>query len=105
MSKAVLVIDMPNSCDECPLFCNYYSDMYCEGSYDRAIDYPYPENFRQEWCPLIELPKKKQEKYSPFGSYDTYEEKVDSVALGYNQCLDDICKNDKYINGKDKINE
>ena len=59
------------------------------------IDYPYPENFRQEWCPLIELPKKKQEKYSPFGSYDTYEEKVDSVIVGYNQCLDDICKNDE----------
>ena len=26
------------------------------------------------------------------GSWDTYGEKVDSVAVGYNQCLDDICK-------------
>ena len=27
MDKAILVIDMPDSCDKCPLFCNHYSDM------------------------------------------------------------------------------
>lgn len=97
MSKAILVMDMPDSCDKCPLFCNYYSDMCCGGLHNRTIDYPYPEKFRQEWCPLRELPKKKQERYglcrqNSSGSWDTYGEKIDSVAVGYNQCLDDICK-------------
>lgn len=27
MSKSILVIDTPNSCDECPLFSAAYSDM------------------------------------------------------------------------------
>jgi hypothetical protein len=25
MSKAVLVMDIPNSCDKCPCFCGHYS--------------------------------------------------------------------------------
>lgn len=56
MSKAILVMDMPSSCDKCPCFCGYYPDMYCMALNDRTIDYPYPENFRQSWCPLKELP-------------------------------------------------
>ena len=57
--KAILVIDMPSSCDECPLFCSHYSDMTCRAS-GYGIDYPYPENFRQEWCPLRPVPEKRQ---------------------------------------------
>ena len=30
--------------------------MYCMTLNDRTIDYPYPENFIQSWCPLKELP-------------------------------------------------
>lgn len=29
MSKAILVLDMPNSCNKCPCFCGHYSDMCC----------------------------------------------------------------------------
>ena len=95
--KAILIMDMPDSCDKCPLFCSHYSDMCCRGLYSRTIDYPYSEKFRQEWCPLKELPEKKQEKYglcrqNSSGCWDTYGEKVDSVAVGYNQCLVDICE-------------
>ena len=43
MSKAVLVMDMPNSCNKCPCFCGYYPDMYCMALNDRTIDYPYPK--------------------------------------------------------------
>ena len=58
MSKAVLVFDMPSSCDSCPLFGNYYSDMCCKGLNNRSINYPYPKDFRQDWCPLREIPEK-----------------------------------------------
>ena len=52
MSKAILVIDMPESCDKCPLFNDVYNDMCCLGLNNRTIDYPYPKDFRQDWCPL-----------------------------------------------------
>lgn len=51
MNKGILVIDMPSSCDGCPLFCSHYSDMTCKAN-GRGIDYPYPKEVRQEWCPL-----------------------------------------------------
>ena len=82
MSKAVLVIDMPNSCDECPLFCNYYSDMYCECS-NKAIDSPYPENFRQDWCPLREMPEKSYTGKSDYYQWGDWED-------GWNTCIDNI---------------
>lgn len=52
MSKAILVIDMPESCDKCPLFFGRYTDMGCRSLNNRTIDYPYPKDFRQDWCPL-----------------------------------------------------
>lgn len=52
MKKAVLIIDMPDSCSKCPLFSDFYTDMCCRGLNNRGIDYPYPKDFRQDWCPL-----------------------------------------------------
>jgi len=57
MSKAFLVMDMPSSCDKCPCFCGHYSDMCCMALNNRTINYPYPKDFRQRWCPLKELPE------------------------------------------------
>lgn len=51
MNKAILTIDVPSSCDGCPLFGSHYSDMTCKAN-GRGIDYPYPKEVRQEWCPL-----------------------------------------------------
>lgn len=82
MSKAILVMDMPNSCDKCPLFCNYYSDMCCGGLHNRTIDYPYPENFRQEWCPLKVIP----EKLKSTNSLDEYE---DRFVEGWNNFIEE----------------
>ena len=77
MNKAILVIDMPDSCSKCPLFGGFYSDMCCKGLNNRGIDYPYPENFRQKWCPLKELPTK----------VDVF---IDDWADGYNACLEEV---------------
>lgn len=58
MNKAILIIDMPESCDKCPLFHGFYTDMTC-GANNYGIDYPYPKDFRQDWCPLKEVPDRK----------------------------------------------
>ena len=86
MNKAILVIDMPNSCDECPLFNNYYSDMCCRGLNYRRIDYPYPENVRQNWCPLKPVPHKQVEGGT--WTLDGYVE--DEFPVGWNACIEEI---------------
>lgn len=98
MNKAILVIDMPDSCSKCPLFGDFYSDMCCRGLNDRGIDYPYPEDFRQDWCPLKPTPEKinisdfddtvkaKNENAEEVGMY-MYDRGIDR---GYNLCVDKI---------------
>ena len=82
MAKAILIIDMPNSCAECRLFGSHYSDMTCRAN-GRSINYPYPKEKKQEWCPLREAPKKI-----------VYTEGLSQSKLsevkGYNACIDEI---------------
>lgn len=61
MRKAILIMDMPESCDKCPVFGNHYSDLCCKGLNNRGINYPYPNKERQAWCPLRELPQKQED--------------------------------------------
>ena len=102
MSKAVLVMDMPASCVDCR-FCIEISkgtEACCEIEFEtddnslcRMID-----NYCQEtadWCPLRPVPEKKKEKYmlqrkDCFGNIEVYGEEIDRVAVGYNQCIDEI---------------
>lgn len=83
MSKAILVIDMPESCSKCPLFNGYYADMSCGGLSNRGINYPYPEDFKQDWCPLKPMPQYK-------ASYTCSEEFLEWCQIGYNECIDEI---------------
>ena len=72
MPKAILVIDMPNSCNECEVRCTGYT----------AKDYAEKGIKRPSWCPLRPLPQKKG-KYGEAHEYDTdihYE-------IGWNECL------------------
>lgn len=67
-SKAVLVIDMPTHCGECPVKCRM-----------RGI------NHVPTWCPLRPLPS----KLVPFGYLDAGNE--DGLyEKGYNDCIDEI---------------
>ena len=84
MSKAVLVMDMPSSCDECPLFGSHYSDMTCKAN-GRSINYTYPKDERQVFCPLRELPEKKEDNANNSESFACFK-------LGYNACIDEISK-------------
>ena len=54
MSKAILVIDMPSSCIDCPL--HYYDEprLWC-GANERNMDTDDIENYKPTWCPLREV--------------------------------------------------
>lgn len=63
MSKAILVLDIPNSCDKCPLcFDSYGQCDLCAatGKLDKCGDMIYEEVIKNgnkpNWCPLKELP-------------------------------------------------
>lgn len=81
MNKAIVVIDMPDSCSKCPLFHGFYSDMCCSGLNNRTINYPYPQDFRQKWCPLKPVPEEK---------LIWLEDERSDRDRGYNDCLREI---------------
>ena len=72
MSKAILIIDMPDSCGNCPIL------EYCHNN-----DGKYDLNIRQDWCPLQEPPEREE-------SSDCFDEFEDGHAFGWNACIDEI---------------
>ena len=91
MSKAILVMDMPNGCDGCPICQGIATDgdFVCsirdkdgneQGFYDGEYERP-------SYCPLRELPQKKEvlkrEQYE-FGGIGL------AFTEGYNRCIDEI---------------
>ena len=87
MSKAVLVMDMPEQvCQKCTLCYETEDDEYLCCAVGKLV----PDGEKPDWCPLRELPKKKetvhpQECYE--NSYCT-----DEMKAGWNACLDEILK-------------
>lgn len=87
--KAVLVIDMPNRCSECPLCSkdeNYWGDIVsaeCQMQYKGYLTLNEME--KPTWCPLKPLPQKLKLRIQRewITDYDRYE-------IGYNACLDKI---------------
>lgn len=86
MSKAILVIDMPKSCRECPAGNSMISDREDELCACELI-FPFLDevrcvdeyiNSRPDWCPLRELPEKKQNACTH------------GFAAGWNACIDAI---------------
>ena len=90
MAKAVLVMDMPESCSGCNfLYCNVDAGIdSCQAmEVSRIVDSETYE--RPDWCPLRELPERKEElpveKYE-FGGIGK------AFVSGWNACLDEILK-------------
>lgn len=81
MDKVILIMDKPESCSVCPLFGGVYTDMVCNGN-GYVINYPYPKDFRQEWCPLKPLPEKLPE--------DCVSNFYTGLNIGWNICIDRI---------------
>ena len=55
MEKAILIMDMPSCCGDCPCSYEYGYDM-C-GAMEREIDF----DSKPEWCPLLTVEQAKKE--------------------------------------------
>lgn len=84
MAKAVLVMDMPESCDRCRFKLNVpYNRNYCyinQNSCDKECRKP-------DWCPLRELPERETEMTD---ADDLGKDYVRGTMDGWNACLDEI---------------
>lgn len=82
MNKAILVIDMPRNCSECPICEIWEAIPSCEEYYCNVAKSDNVDQYkRPDWCPLREFPK----RMINFGGDDDY-------ADGYNDCLDKILR-------------
>lgn len=84
MSKAVLVMDMPSSCSECP--CCYIPR--CE-VLEKSLRTSEIYECKPNWCPLRELPEKNTKKYSDGYKYGK------GYQNGYNACIDELLKGEE----------
>ena len=100
MSKAILIIDMPKSCNECKIRCDDEYSNWCP--YDNPEPngvFQYVKNgAKPEWCPLKPMPEKidvpdwddsikaKNENAEEVGMY-MYDR---GHYRGYNICIDKI---------------
>ena len=89
MAKAMLIMDMPECCAKCRLSEN---GKICKDGNRLIIDIVENGgiltqeyiglNAKPDWCPLKEMPKKKEPiLYEP-----------DDYYVGYNDCIDDILR-------------
>ena len=90
MGKAILVIDNPDECRNCPCFNGFYFGAYC-GRIDKEIEYDYNKCIytKPDWCPLKALPEKmKVKQYCGNGVYGIVTAQEAHYAMGWNGCLD-----------------
>ena len=82
MNKAILVIDMPDSCGECPIHASYADSAFSIREYWCAAmgEDVNPKN-KPDWCPLKPAPEKQEIWYD--------DEKSD-WERGYNNCVREI---------------
>ncbi len=92
MAKAILIMDMPESCDMCDFVDDEQPPRYGEktlycgvpGMGEDVTDYI---ACRPEFCPIWELPEKEHNN----NGYDEYSDGYDA---GWNACLNKILKTD-----------
>ncbi len=93
MSKAVYLMDMPQQCTNCR-FCRMVTPIkvVCNGTdkpyEERLMDYSYAVSNRPDWCPLRELPSKKELVPYQTGDWQSIVKNIENN--GYNDCLDEI---------------
>lgn len=96
MPKAVLVMDMPESCSKCKFMYEFQEIKKCQlmnvlnNGASKLSQSTFTEK-RHDWCPLRELPEREEElpveKYE-FGGLGK------AFTSGWNACLDKIWKTD-----------
>lgn len=85
MSKAALIMDMPDSCMGCNfLYCDAENNAESCQAREKARIVDLEKEDKPYWCPLRPMPEKKQEEvpvaYTHFGAY----------IYGWNACIDAI---------------
>ena len=86
--KAILVIEMPNSCGECSICASWQEcafstrEYWCPYMDNKDVE----PNTRPDWCPLKPMPEKMQ----VCGKYPQPDGIVPSYKIGYNACIDEI---------------
>ena len=95
MAKAVLVMDMPEQvCQKCTLcYETDNDDEYLCCATGKLL----PDGEKPDWCPLRELPEKKEEfeLLECEGSMEKVWEFPSLKNKGFNACLDEILKEKK----------
>ena len=76
--KAILVMDMPSSCSECP--CCYVPR--CEVN-EKTLKTSEIYQCKPNWCPLKPMPEKKKVQDVLYLHSEYFD-------LGYNACIDEI---------------
>lgn len=91
--KAILVIDMPSKCGECPLAYRDMLGVVCELNDDGYVK----EWKKPNWCPLRPLPKKNEIKNEEeFMNVCGWMYEVQTgMDIGWNDCLDEIMGEEK----------
>lgn len=101
MAKAILIMDMPECCTDCP--CSFFErdnpilNLICGAAQEDAYNVGKPD-----WCPLRELPEKKENdsflkeavKNDCFDWTDSDTAYFNGKDAGWNACLDEILKAD-----------
>lgn len=82
MSKAILVIDMPESCRECDSYV-IGSVVFCGINGEKIEQEVMNGNKKSEKCPLRNMPEKKK-----LGHFISCKE--DMKVIGWNACIDAI---------------
>ena len=94
MSKAILIMNMPECCGECE-----YHDIRLDSTIRCIVCKAHmgegaPKSGRADQCPLQEMPEKKVlTPYKGHGVVSISELQQNSYERGYNACIDEILGN------------
>lgn len=92
MSKSILVIDTPRSCDECDA-CVIGSVVFCGMNGNKIEQEIMNESKRSAKCPLRDFPRRKM-LLGLDGISNAMEIRERGRQEGYNACIDEILKGD-----------
>lgn len=81
MSKSVLVMVTPKSCNSCDL-CGGTFHCFCKVNHRDIEDL----SIKPDWCPLRPLPEKREY----IGPINNVEANKNIIAVGWNACIDEI---------------
>ena len=85
MSKAILVMDMPDSCMGCNfLYCDAENNSESCQAREKSRIVDLEKEYKPDWCPLREMPEKKKTIGTESETERIY------MNRGWNDCIDAI---------------